>query len=45
MTECKDKDLDEIYKEHCNENFNSTDKIVTFILRLIILMISIYSSF
>ncbi|CAD8167055.1 unnamed protein product [Paramecium pentaurelia] len=45
MTECKYKDLDEIYKEHCNENFNSTDKIVTFILRLIILMICVYSSF
>ncbi|CAK79519.1 unnamed protein product (macronuclear) [Paramecium tetraurelia] len=44
MVECEVKPLEDIYKEHCDDNFDSADKIVTFILRLIVLAISIYSS-
>ncbi|CAD8176721.1 unnamed protein product [Paramecium octaurelia] len=44
MAECEAQPLEDIYQEHCDHNFDSADKIVTFILRLIVLAISIYSS-
>ncbi|CAK74818.1 unnamed protein product (macronuclear) [Paramecium tetraurelia] len=36
--------MDEVYQEHCEQNLNSGDKLVNFILRIIILIISILSS-
>ncbi|CAD8160877.1 unnamed protein product [Paramecium octaurelia] len=44
MFQCQNQNLDEVYQEHCEQNLNSGDKLVNFILRIIILLISILSS-
>ncbi|CAD8065063.1 unnamed protein product [Paramecium primaurelia] len=44
MFQCQNQKLEEVYQEHCEQNLNNTDKIVNFILRILILIVSILSS-
>ncbi|CAD8075606.1 unnamed protein product [Paramecium sonneborni] len=44
MESCEEQSIVQVYEQHCAENLNNIDKQVTFVLRLIILLIAIFSS-